>query len=182
VPPGVADGDLVVAALSGDRLAFRALVDRYYDACGRYATRMLGRREEAEDVVQETFLRVHRNLGAYEERQSFRSWLWRILLNECRSAARRRTRRDRRFLPESTASEAAFLPDAETDPGLRDALQRALDGLEPRMREAFLLKFGEGLEYAEIAMLTGASVSALKMRVKRAREAMRPALEAMTHD
>src|SRR5262245_51995922 len=141
---------------------------------------MLGRREDAEDVVQETFLRVHKGLGAYEERQTFRGWLWRILVNECRSAARRRSRRDGRFVPEEEGADRATTgPTVEHDVELRDALQRALDGLDPALREAFLLKCGEGLEYEEIAAMTGAGVSALKMRVKRARDTMRPALEAL---
>ena len=88
-------------------------------------------------------------------------------------------RRDRWLLHDAGAAERRPAPSGERDADLRDALQRALDDIEPLLREAFLLKYGEGLEYAEIAALTGTSVSALKMRVKRARDAMRPALEAM---
>jgi len=173
------DAALVARVLEEDAEAFRALVDRYYAACARYASRMLGHRQDAEDALQETFIRVHRGLGAYDERQTFRAWLYRILVNECRSLARRRVRRDRWLLHDAGAAERRPAPSGERDADLRDALQRALDDIEPLLREAFLLKYGEGLEYAEIAALTGTSVSALKMRVKRARDAMRPALEAM---
>lgn len=155
------------------------LVDRYYAVSARYAWRMLGSREDAEDVVQETFVRVHRGLGAYHERSTFRAWLYRILINQCRTTARGRRRDDRRFVHDSEAAESRPAPSDERTNDVRDALQRALDGIDPALREAFLLKYGEGLEYAEIAALTDASVSALKMRVKRARDAMRPRLEGM---
>lgn len=174
------DAALVASVLGGNTDAFRALVDRYYAACARYASRMLGQWQDAEDALQETFIRVHRGLGAYDERQAFRAWLYRILVNECRGLARRRARRDR-WLVHADA-EPGSAPSGERDADLRDALQRALDGVEPLLREAFLLKYGEGLAYEEMAAMTGASVSALKMRVKRARDAMRPALEELVHE
>jgi RNA polymerase sigma-70 factor (ECF subfamily) len=117
---------------------------------------------------------VHRGLGRYEERETFAAWLMRILINECRTLSRRRARRERRIVLDDGAVERSVQPSAEASADLKDALQRSLDRLDPSQREAVLLKFGEGLDYAEIAALTGASVSALKMRVKRARDAMRP--------
>jgi RNA polymerase sigma-70 factor (ECF subfamily) len=177
VPPP-ADAALVARVLDGDPLAFRALVDRYYVACGRYAHRMLGQREDAEDALQETFIRVYRALGAYAEREQFRAWLYRILVNECRSLVRRRLRGDRRALQSADGARHTDGP-RERDFEIRDALQRALDRVEPLLREAFLLHYGEGLEYREISAVTGAGVSAVKMRVKRARDAMRPELEGM---
>ena len=176
---GASDAALVVRVLDGEPAAFRALVDRYWSAGARYASRMLGNREDAEDALQETFVRVYRALGAYDERRTFRAWLYRILVNECRSLARRRARRDRRFVHDDGAAERVPSESAERDLDRRDALQRALDKIEPLLREAFLLKYGEGLEYEEISAFTDASISALKMRVKRAREAMRPDLEGL---
>ena len=173
------DGALVARTLEGDAAAFRALVDRHYAACGRFAYRMLGHREDTEDVLQETFIRVYRALGHYEERESFRGWLYRILVNECRSLGRRRARRDRRFVHDHDAAENHVERSGERDADIRDALQRALSGVEPLLREAFLLKYGEGFDYPAMATMTGSSVSALKMRVKRARDAMRPGLEAV---
>ena len=173
------DAALVVRVLEGDRTAFRHLVDRHYAACGRFAYRMLGHREDTEDVLQETFTRLYRALGAYQERESFRGWLYRILVNECRSLARRRVRRDRHFVNDDGVAEFHAGPSLEGDADLRDALQRALERVEPLLREAFLLKHGEGFDYPAMAAMTGSSVSALKMRVKRARDAMRPELEAM---
>jgi RNA polymerase sigma-70 factor, ECF subfamily len=176
------DAALVARVLDGDVGAFRHLVDRYHAACARYACRMLGQREDAEDALQETFVRVHRALGRYDERQTFRAWLYRILINECRSLARRRGRRERWLSRDGHPSELRSAHSGERDADIRDALQLALDGLEPLLREAFLLKHAEELEYPEMAAITGASIPALKMRVKRARDAVRPQLEELFDD
>ena len=176
---GMDDAALVARVLEGDVAAFTELVHRHFQDCTRFAVRMLGDRHDAEDAIQETFLSAYTALGRYREQQTFRAWLFRILINRCRSVARQRRRRRMRFvtngdLPETAEARA----EAVRDPGLRDALQSALDALDPKLREAFLLKYGEGMEYQEISMLTGVGISALKMRVQRACQAMRPGLEA----
>ena len=176
---------LVARAQNGDRDAFRELVEAYYDDLGRFARRYLGQREDAEDALQETFLRAYRALGGYAEREAFRSWLFRILVNRCRTLARRRGRRGGLLIHDEDAlrdhpDEKTF--GAGSDFELRDALDVALQELEPKLREALLLKHGEGLGYSEISSLTGASESALKMRVKRACEQLRPRLEALRHE
>src|SRR5262245_60704710 len=84
------DAELVARVVAGDAGAFTDLVARYHAACLRYAAHVLGNRMEAEDVVQETLLRAYRSLGRYRERQQFRPWLFRILINRCRSAMSRR--------------------------------------------------------------------------------------------
>jgi RNA polymerase sigma-70 factor (ECF subfamily) len=175
------DAALVGHVLGGDPDAFRALVERYYAACGRYAYRMLGHWQDAEDALQETFVRVYRGLGGYDERNTFRAWLYRILVNECGTLARRRVRRARRIFEDRGAIERRAVPSPEHDADIRDALQHALSSVEPPLREAFLLHYAEGFGYDDMATLTGASVSALKMRVKRARDALRPTLEGDFH-
>src|SRR5690348_13337798 len=84
--------------LNGDVDAYAALVDRYYDRCARFAIRMLGNRDDAEDALQATFLRAYRALGKYQERDRFSAWLYRILVNQCRSIAARRSHRERVFV------------------------------------------------------------------------------------
>lgn len=171
------DAALVARVLDGEVDAFGELVDRHYPDCARFAYRMLGNRQDVEDVLQDSFLRAYRALGRYRERGTFRSWLFRIVVNRCRTTAVRRRRTSRRFLQDEGALERAAQPSTEEQIIARDALQTSLSTLEPRLREAFLLKYGEGLEYSEMAKLTGASVSALKMRVKRACDLMREHLE-----
>ena len=172
------DAALVAQARSGDVEAFSRLVDRYYDDCTRFARRMLGNRHDAEDALQEAFVNAYRGLARYREQDAFRSWLYRIVVNECRRLAARRWRIDRPLVHDDLA--LSQLPGRE-DGGaeLRDQLQASLGKLEPLLREAFLLKYGEGLEYGEMARATGASIPALKMRVKRARDLLRPMIERM---
>src|SRR5436309_14090904 len=85
----------VQRVLAGDVDAYAALVDRYYDRCARYAIRMLGNRDDAEDALQATFLRAYRALNRYQERDRFSAWLYRILVIQCRSVAARRAHRYR---------------------------------------------------------------------------------------
>jgi RNA polymerase sigma-70 factor, ECF subfamily len=169
--------------LSGEVDAYTALVDRYYDRCARYAVRMLGNRDDAEDALQATFLRAYRALAKYQERQKFSAWLYRILVNQCRSLAARRSHRDRVFVRE----EALLLnaPAASAQDGSeenQEFVQRVLGELDPLLREAFLLKYIEELSYEEMSALTGVGVSALKMRVKRACDRLRERWESITHD
>ena len=166
------DAMLVRRVLDGDTAAFTTLVDRHAAACTRFATRMLGNREDAEDATQETFLRAYRSLARYEERQAFRTWLFQILINRCRTAAVRRSRRHRMFLVDDNAVASASVRPAAEASDLRAELQRVVDALDPDQREAFLLKHVEQLSYDEMAAATGVGVSALKMRVKRACDRM----------
>jgi RNA polymerase sigma-70 factor (ECF subfamily) len=169
----MSDADDVRRVLAGDVDAFAALVDRYYDRCARFAVRMLGNRDDAEDALQATFLRAYRALGRYQERDKFSAWLYRILVNQCRSLAARRSHRERVFVREEAAMANA--PDEAPDwtGESQEWVQRVLSELDPLLREAFLLKYVEELSYEEMSALTGASVSALKMRVKRACDRLR---------
>ena len=166
------DAMLVRRVLDGDSRAFTALVDRHAAACLRFATRMLGNREDAEDATQETLLRAYRSLGRYEERDVFRTWLFSILVTRCRTAALRRSRRERRLVHDDAALDTLAVASSADAAELRAEVARAVATLEPEQREAFLLKHVEQLSYEEMARVTGAGVSALKMRVKRACERM----------
>ena len=170
------DAMLVRRVLDGDSHAFTTLVDRHAAACLRFATRMLGDRADAEDATQETLLRAYRALARYEDREAFRTWLFTILVNRCRTAAARRARRGRLFVVDEEAMGAAAVSSGASSVEWRAEIGRALDALEPEQREAFLLKHVEQLGYDEMAEITGAGVSALKMRVKRACERLQQLL------
>lgn len=169
------DAALVSAALNGNPAAFPALVDRHARICLRYATRMLGNIQDAEDVTQETFVRAHGALARYDGRVAFRTWLLSILINRCRTAMGAQRRRDAVVVDGVDMEHVGR--DAPDDLALRDAIERALARLEPAQREAFLLKHVEQLSYEEMARVTGAGVSALKMRVQRACERLQSLLE-----
>lgn len=167
---GAGDAELVRRVWSGDSAAFAGLVTRYRDRLGRYAVRMLGNAADAEDALQETFVRAYRSLGRCTEPERFGAWVFGILVNRCRTIGAQRARRERLQVSDELALARAASPD---DPigrqALREAIGTALARLAPLLREAFLLKFVEDLSYEEMAELTGASVPALKMRVLRAR-------------
>jgi RNA polymerase sigma-70 factor (ECF subfamily) len=173
------DSALVARVLDGDVEAYSELVRRYHAPCVRFAFRMLGNREDAEDAVQEAFIRAYRALGRYRERDMFRSWLYRIVSNQCRTTAKVRRRLETRFQSQEAVALHADPAAEPREELVQDALMRALADLEPLLREAFLLKHVEGLAYEEMTQVTGASIPALKMRVKRARDVLRPRLEAI---
>jgi len=158
-------------------------VDRHYDACLRFATLRLRNRHEAEDVVQESFVRAYRSLPKYEERGRFKSWLFQIVVNRCRTRGRRLGRRPATIELDG-AAEAVPADGADTD-GLvlwRLELERAIDELPEALRDAFLLRCVEDWSYEEMAKVTGVGVSALKMRVSRARERLQVRLDEVRYD
>ena len=97
------DAEYVKRVLAGDVDAYTTLVDRYYERCARFAVRMLGNQDDAEDALQATFVRAYRALDRYQERDKFSAWLYRILVNQCRSLAARRSHREKMFVREEAA-------------------------------------------------------------------------------
>jgi len=176
------DAELVRRVRIGDIGAYGALVARYRDRLGRYAVHMIGDREDAEEALQDAFVRAYRSLARCDDPERFGAWLYGILVNRCRTAGARAARRRRMFVRDEDAlNVAAARPDHSTGVDWDDAVQRALARLAPEYREAFLLKHVEDLEYDDIARLTGAGISALKMRVKRAREQLQVILREAEH-
>ena len=178
---GDRDAALVRRVLDGDAAAFTTLVDRHAAACLRFATRMLGNRADAEDATQETLVRAYRALGRYEDREIFRTWLFTILVNRCRTVGMRRGRRERRVMADESALRAAAVGSDAAAVEWQVELERALAALDPDQREAFVLKHVEQWSYEEMAAATGVGVSALKMRVKRACERLQQ-LMGEVHD
>jgi len=175
------DAQVVRAVLGGDTEAFGVLVDRYHERCLRLALHILGSREDAEDAVQESFLRAYRYLGGYREREKFAAWLYRILVNQCRTMLARRNRREVPMASWEWDTTAAIDVAGSELGALRDELARALDSLSDDQREAVVLRFAEELTYDEMSAITGAGVSALKMRVQRACTRLRELLLESSH-
>ncbi|HXY18440.1 MAG TPA: RNA polymerase sigma factor [Gemmatimonadales bacterium] len=166
------DGALVRRVLEGDTEAFAGLVARHRDRGLRFAASMLGDAAEAEEALQDAFVRAYRSLRTCRDPDRFGAWLLQILVNRCRTRGAGRRRRARLFVGDDGALERAAAP-AGADPEWREEIDRALARLDPPQREAFLLKHVEGLDYEEMTRLTGARVPALKMRVKRACDRLR---------
>ncbi|MGD8727657.1 MAG: RNA polymerase sigma factor [Gemmatimonadales bacterium] len=179
---GESDGALVVRVLEGDTDAFAGLVARYRDRLGRYAVRMLGNTADAEEALQDAFVRAYRSLARCTDPERFGAWLFGILVNRCRTVGGQRARRQRVVVNDEPALARASVDHTEERDALRAAIEWAVAQLSPMNREAFLLKHVEELSYDEMETITGASVSALKMRVARARAELQQLLTEADRD
>lgn len=169
------DATVVRAVLTGDVEQYAVLVRRYKDRYARYASRMLGSVDAAEDAVQDALIRAYDRLAQCRDPEKFAGWFFLILRNRC-FAERRRDRRSEGLerAQEVTAPEGlhAAVERAEQV----GSLQRALLQLTPEQREVFVLKHVEELSYDEIATRVGTGVAALKMRMHRAYDRLRELL------
>ena len=175
------DRDIIRQVLNGDVEAFRHLVARHRERFARFAVHMLGDRDEAEDALQDAFVRAYRALASCRDPDRFDAWFFRILANRCRTRGSRRRRENLMFVRDpllvaSAPDDQPVLP-ASLEHDLPGRLAEALAQLDAASREAFLLKHVEELSYIEMSRLTGTGVSALKMRVKRAGDRLRRELE-----
>jgi len=174
-----ADGDIVRAVLAGDRERYAQLVERYRDRYARYAARMLGSMDAAEDAVQDAFVRAYDQLAQCKEPDKFVGWFFLILRNRC--FAEQRRNRTSASLEAADDVAAADRTDGGAETAeQRRALQLALLDLTPDQREVFVLKHVEGLSYNEIADRLSTSVPSLKMRMHRAYDKLREQLRDHT--
>jgi RNA polymerase sigma-70 factor, ECF subfamily len=171
------DAQLIERILGGEREAYAILVDRYQEAMYRHAVGMVGDRDAASDLVQDSFVKAYTRLDTCQDPEKYAAWVFRILRNRCKDWLKNRRRRN-----VSLTEETASAPSGD-DPGLtleRSELGRVVDDALGRLpeaqREAFLLKHVEGRSYEEMAEMLDTGVSALKMRVMRAREALQSLL------
>ena len=160
------DGMLVAAALGGDEEAFALLMRRYQPALLRVAVSRLGKRELAEEAVQETFLAAHRWLATYDSRYSFRTWLWSVLLSQCARHGKRESRQLGEALRmesvgESTSPLAVLLARES-----RERIHALLARLPTPQADALRLRFFAGLSFPEIAAAMECSEAGAKHRVK----------------
>jgi RNA polymerase sigma-70 factor, ECF subfamily len=175
VRDGATDAEVVRAVLAGDTERYAELVGRYRDRYARYAARMLGSVDAAEDAVQDAFVRAYDRLAECRDPDKFVGWFFLILRNRC--FAERRKNRTSAPLEAAGEIAAADQPDGAETAERRRALQRALLELTPEQREVFVLKHVEGLSYDEIAARVGTSVPSLKMRMHRAYDRLREQLK-----
>jgi RNA polymerase sigma-70 factor (ECF subfamily) len=170
----------------GDTTAFRVLVERYGRSVFRLAFRMTGNEFDAEDVVQETFLRAFKQLDSYESRSSFGTWLYRIAANYSLDLIRSRKRHAARHVAD-TAEQEDVLDNVKTsDPGqdrvyyssqVKVRLDAALQLLSDQERTAFQLRHFEGKSIEEIGAILDLGASATKNSIFRAVRKVREALE-----
>jgi RNA polymerase sigma-70 factor, ECF subfamily len=176
------DATVVTRVLDGDTDAYAELVARYRDRYWRYAVYALGDVHDAEEALQDAFLRAYRSLGQCRDPEQFGAWLYQIVINRCRTTGARRGRREQTIVLDDSAVKRHQVPAGQARREWREEIQRALAALDEAQREAFLLKHVEDMDYEEMARVTGVGVSALKMRVKRACDRMRGMLAEVAHE
>lgn len=184
------DHDLVRRWQAGDEGAFEQLVRRHEKKVFRLLLRMMGNREEAEDVAQETFLSLHRHGHRFRGEARFSTFVYRVAsnaaLNRRRTLGRNRARIQKLAVRQAAGDD---LPQAPRDP--EDAtigvevsaeVRRALDSLKPSLRLPVLLYDIEGLAYGEIAGILGVAEGTVKSRIHRARQALRVELAPLVKE
>jgi RNA polymerase sigma-70 factor, ECF subfamily len=179
------DAALIARVRSGDREAFGVLVERYQDRMLAYVRHMGFSGPEALDVVQDGFVRAYRHLGRCGDPQRFDGWLFRIVSNLCRTAGTKRARRATDSLETHQSSLVSEHPGPEehAEAGrLRELVRAALETVPVDQREALVLMYTEGYSVDEIAEMTGASRSAVKMRLKRGRDALKVELAPLVQE
>jgi RNA polymerase sigma-70 factor, ECF subfamily len=179
---------LAKLARNGDRGAFAELVDLYKDKIYHLAYRMLNNKHEAEDAVQETFMRVYTNLNRYDEQQKFSTWIFRIATNHCIDRLRKRKH--------SAYSLDAEMPDGEGNDyysmlaGNEDTpekqiilsetqlqIRKAIDALPEKYKTVVILRYLQDMSLQEISDVLDMPVTTVKTRVHRGREYLRNRLE-----
>jgi RNA polymerase sigma-70 factor, ECF subfamily len=172
------DGAIVRAVLAGAVEDYAELVRRYRDRYARFAARMLGSADAAEDAVQDAFIRAYEQLRQCRDPESFAGWFFLILRNRCLAERRRAARVEAVGDGADTLATSPERPDGRLEQEeLRRMLQRSLLELTPEQREVFVLKHVEGLSYEEMAARLGSSVPSLKMRMHRAYDRLRERLK-----
>jgi RNA polymerase sigma-70 factor (ECF subfamily) len=174
---------VLARARQGDSEAFRALVERHSRSVFRLAYRMTGNEQDAEDVVQDALLRAYKQLGRFESRANFGTWLYRIVAN-CSVDLMRAKQSRHDITRRESLDEAIELPSNDA-PGperlaqsaeIQQRVRDALDGLSPLERAAFILRHHEGRSIEEISKTLGLGTSAAKHSVFRAVKKLRVAL------
>ena len=182
------DAAIVARARAGDADAYRVLVERHSRALFRLAFRMTGNESDAEDVVQESFLRAYRQLGKFDERASFGTWLYRIATNCSLDLVRSRKRRSEQMAPADEEMENPILNLPAHDPTpersmlsteVRERVAEAMNDLSATERTAFVLRHFEGMCIEDVSRVLECQPGAAKHSVFRAVQKLRRALEPL---
>jgi RNA polymerase sigma-70 factor (ECF subfamily) len=180
------EAELIARCLHNDREAFGVLVERYAEPIFNLAYRMVGDHADARDLAQDTFLAAWKGLPQFRAHARFSTWLYRIAVNKCKDSLRARRPPD---MQADTTGESLAMAELAVDYGTPEwelsqkemgiHLDQALQAIPALYREAFLLKHVEGLSYDEMSEILGVPGDRLKMRVYKARVALRRHLASL---
>ena len=178
---GLDDSALVAAFLDGEKRAFNELMERYQTRLLNFVYRTTGDRERAEDLVQETFIRIYRHLHRFDQSKKFSTWAYTIASNLAKNELRNRSRNplvlfqtikknwDADQRPLEWEDNTYRPDDLFRKRHLRQMVQSAVQELPEHHREVFMLREMEGKTYEEIAEITGCNLGTVKSRLNRAR-------------
>lgn len=184
----VSDEELMLECRKGDMSAFELLVRRYQDALVNYIYYTINDYHRAEDLAQETFLRVFKSASRYEPKASFKSWLYTIATNLSRNEIRNRARRNTYFLEDMVDEsedvyQSEFMIDTRYQPDIlyekkerQQLIKKALKQLPENQRLALTLVTYQEMSYEEIAEILSCSIGAVKSLIHRARQNMKKLL------
>jgi RNA polymerase sigma-70 factor, ECF subfamily len=184
-----AEEDALVTALSqGSDDAYEILIQRYQQPVYSLVCRLMNDPSDAPDIVQEVFLKVFRNIGAFRGNSSLKTWIYRIAVNEAYNHRRWFCRHQRQEVALGSEEGTASYTGGMMDPGrspfeqaadheTRALVEQALEKLNPKFRAAVVLRDIEDLNYEDIATVLDVSLGTVKSRIMRGREALRKILE-----
>jgi RNA polymerase sigma-70 factor (ECF subfamily) len=170
------DFELMKAIQRGDMVAFNTMVDRYKDRLMNVIGRMLSSTEEAEDIVQETFVRVYQHRQSFNFQHCFSTWIYTIALNLARNQLRRHKKFKFYDITEMQGHEAEFAVEMKLPSRLPQALDNAIRELPEKYRTAFILRDVQEMPYEEVAAALSVPLGTVKSRVNRARLILRDKL------
>jgi len=181
------EAELIAAARGGDGVAFGQLVRVHQRRIFACAVQMLADRGEAEDAVQETFLRAYKAISRFDGRSELSTWLYRICVNVCLNLLRKRRRVKASDIADPRVPEPKADPDAGgTDPGrnaetaeLQRRLAKALDTLSPSLRTTVVLVLIQGLPHKEASEVLGCPEGTIAWRIHEARRRLKNVLREM---
>lgn len=171
------DAALIVQTLEGNMDAFEQLVSLYRKKLYSFLYKLTLSREDAEEILQEVFIKAYRYLNRYDSRYSFSSWIFKIAVNTYRTEARKRGKSKMGQIPEDLCSAEGYPEDIIERKEEVAELLRLIHDLKEEQRIVLLLKHIKGYTYREVGEILGISPEAAKMRIQRAREILGKRLE-----
>lgn len=176
-PPKYTDEELIARFQNGDDYAFEEIVHRYKNRLLNFVFRFIGQEDEAEDIVQDTFLKVYKNKHAYKNIARFSTWIYTIAGNLAKTELRKKKRRKLFSISRDGVDEKEFeipapalTPEQNTEMVFKEkAIQDAIEKLQDKFKTVIILRDIQELSYDEISKIVGVPLGTIKSRVNRAR-------------
>jgi RNA polymerase sigma-70 factor (ECF subfamily) len=179
------DEAIALRVQRGDMDAFGLLVERYEEKLARYARRFLLEHFDAQDIIQEVFLKAYVNLQSFDPARRFSPWIYRIAHNEFINALKKKSREAISLFDPDTIFPTLIAREQAEDPYLRKEtkamIEKGLAELSPKYREPVILYYFEEMDYREIADVLHIPVATVGVRLKRARDMLRKTLNEQEH-